>query len=199
MSELKKLISSGNMKLPKTTAIFNLGAAMDCPSKNLGLCQAIDSKTGKIVCYAMKAERLYPSVLPYRRRQAAYWKSVTADEFARDFLALNASRKNKYKALRINESSDFGSQKDVAKLDRIAELLQGVVKVYTYTARKDLDYYKVKYLIINGSGFQTAGVAGLFNYHEKDQPIPEGFKECPGDCRVCARCLHGAKTVVLRH
>ncbi len=199
MEALKKLLSSGNMKLPKTTAIFNLGAATDCPSKKLGLCQAIDSRTGKVVCYALKAERQYPNVLPYRRRQAAYWKSVTAEDFARDFLAVNANRRNKYKALRIDEAGDFYTQDDVAKLDRIAELLHGVVKVYTYTARKDLDYSKVKHLVINGSGFQKPGVAGLFNYIEKGQEIPAGFKECVGDCRICARCQHGANTVVLRH
>jgi hypothetical protein len=199
MEALKKLLSSGNMKLPKSTAIFNLCAATDCPSKKLGLCQAIDSKTGKVICYALKAERLYPPVLPYRRKQEVYWKSVTAEDFVRDFLAINAKKRNKYQALRINEAGDFVTQKDVAKVDKIAELLQGVVKVYTYTARKDLDYSKVKYLVINGSGFKTPGIAGFFNYIEKGQEIPTGFKECVGDCRICARCQHGANTVVLRH
>ena len=68
---LNRHISIGNKKLPKTTAIFNMGAATDCPSLELGLCQAFVGE--KLVCYAMKAESgLYPDVLPYRRRQESF-------------------------------------------------------------------------------------------------------------------------------
>jgi hypothetical protein len=55
----------GNRKIPKSTAIFNMSSALNCPSKKLGLCKAA-SQGAK--CYARKAEILYPQVLPYRER-----------------------------------------------------------------------------------------------------------------------------------
>ena len=69
MESLKKLIQFGNHKLPKSIAIFNMGPAMECPSLNMGLCQAYVGD--KCVCYAMKAEIQYcKTVPPYRTRQA---------------------------------------------------------------------------------------------------------------------------------
>jgi hypothetical protein len=60
---LNKLISSGNTKLPSTTAIFKTTSAHDCPSIKKGLCAAC--KFG-VKCYAIKAEYAYhPGVLPY--------------------------------------------------------------------------------------------------------------------------------------
>ena len=75
---LKKLVQFGNNKLPKTTVIFNMGPAKECPANALGLCEL--GKTGK--CYAMKAERLYPQVLPYRIRQKNYWLQVYPNYFS---------------------------------------------------------------------------------------------------------------------
>ena len=37
---LKKLLRSGNKKIPSSTAIFNMASAHNCPSKKLGLCKA---------------------------------------------------------------------------------------------------------------------------------------------------------------
>jgi hypothetical protein len=70
MEELKKLIQAGNHKLPKSTAIFNMASATDCPSLKLGLCSAVD-ENGKLFCYAKKSEAGYrPDVLPYRRKKS---------------------------------------------------------------------------------------------------------------------------------
>ncbi len=203
METLKKLISSGNRKLSKSTAIFNFGAATDCPSLKLGLCQAKDSKTGKVTCYALKAESgLYPGVLPYRRRQETYWKSVTAEQFTNDFKAINARKRKPYKTLRFNESGDFWNQKDVIKAEKIAQLLDDTVRVYTYTARKDLDFSNIKYLVINGSGFKTTGVQNIFQYVEKAEDAPVGGKICNGiSCgEKCIRCqIAGNITYIPRH
>ena len=57
----------GNKKIGNDTLIFNMGSATDCPSKKLGLCRHCDK------CYALKAERQYPQVRPFRDRQADYW------------------------------------------------------------------------------------------------------------------------------
>jgi hypothetical protein len=196
---LADLISAGNKKLPKDTAIFNMGPAMNCPSEKLGLCQAV--MDGKIVCYALKPERLYPGCKPYRDRQEKFWKGIDANDFATQFILMNALRKNKFTALRINEAGDFWSQKCVDKAEKIAFALSTHgVAVYVYTARKDLDFSKVKHLVINGSGFKKAGVSNVFQYIEKLEDKPAGFALCPGDCRVCTRCQkHNKNTAVLKH
>ena len=87
---LKGLVKAGNKKLPKTTAIFNMGSATDCPALKKGMCQAFARNPQgkmKLVCYAKKAEvQYYTMVLPYRRRQEKYWKDHSAEDFAISFL-----------------------------------------------------------------------------------------------------------------
>ena len=196
---LASLISCGNMKLPKSMAIFNMGTAGDCPSEKLGLCQAI--MNGKVVCYALKAERLYPGVEPYRKRQEKLWKSLSAMEFAIQFLAMNALRKNPLTVLRMNESGDFWSQECVDKAEKVADILgQFGIPVYVYTVRKDLDYSQVKHLVINGSGFTKLGVTNEFKFVETEADTPKGYVVCPGDCRYCNRCQkQNRNTVIVKH
>lgn len=198
--ELNKHLSSGNTKLPVTTAIFNMGTAKECPSKKLGFCQAW-KKDGRHCCYAMKAEKMYPGVLPYRKDQEKYWKKVSAEKFVSEFLLINAMKAVKYTALRINEAGDFWSQGCVDKLDKIAGMLKqyGIV-VYCYTARKDLDFSGVRNIVISGSNFEKDGISNLFKMIRKGEVKPKGFGVCVGDCRVCKRCMvRGMKTVILEH
>jgi len=71
-------MSLGNGKLDDTIMIFNMGNAMACPSKNLGMCACSD------VCYARNAERQYPSVRAYRKAQKVYWLTHSASEIIAD-------------------------------------------------------------------------------------------------------------------
>lgn len=200
MNELKHLLAFGNIKIPNTTAIFNMGAAHDCPSKVLGLCQAY--KDGKHICYARKAEYSYrPQVYPYRKRQEQYWKQISADGFVMDFLDAIINKKNKCTALRLNESGDFWGQECVDKAEQIAKILDkcGIV-VYCYTARRDLDFKKVKYLRISGSNFIKSGVVNEFKMVLDIKDRPKGYGVCMGDCNICNRCQRrGMKTVILSH
>jgi len=197
---LNKLISEGNTKLPVTTAIFNMSSAHDCPSLKLGLCKAYVD--GKHVCYAKKAEFDYhPQVLPYRRRQEKFWLSVTAEEFASQFLLINALKVKPFTALRLNEAGDFHSQECVDKAEKIATLLKryGVI-VYGYTSRDDLIYTSCKNLIVSGSGFMKDGINNLFTIVKKKEDKPKGFGICAGDCKVCFRCQkRGLMTCVILH
>lgn len=197
---LNAYLATGNKKLPRTTAIFNMGSAHDCPSLKLGLCQAFVGE--KLVCYAMKAEAgMWPGVLPYRRRQESFWKRTSASGFAYQFLLINSMKRTPYTALRINESGDFWSQECVDKANDIAECLdpEGVM-VYCYTARQDLDFAKVTKLVINGSGFKKEGILNEFKMVERVEDKPQGYGVCYGDCRVCHRCLLPNKnTVVIKH
>lgn len=199
---LNKLISSGNLKLPNTTAIFNMGPAKGCPALARGLCRAF-TPDGRHCCYAKKAETpRTPGVLPHRIEQMKFWKNVTAEEFAWQFLCINALREVPWTKLRLNESGDFHSQECIDKADKIAMYLARYgVKVYCYTHRSDLNYTQVRHLIISGSNFQKAGIPNVFMMVEDEKKDkPKGWSVCPGDCRICDRCSkRGQKIVIKRH
>jgi len=196
---LKNLLGrKGNNKIPASIAIFNMGSATDCPSKKLGLCAA--SCSG-VKCYAKKAENMYPKSLPYRRRQEKFWKSVSAEQFALQFLMINEAKRNPFIALRINESGDFWGQEDVEKVEKIARILKRHgITCYGYTSRKDLNFKNIRDFVISGSGFKKEGIKNIFQIiHNKKDRI-KGFGICAGDCSVCNRCRKsGLKTCVLSH
>lgn len=177
-------MSRGNTKLPKEYAIFNLSAASDCPSRKLGLCEVCNSG---VKCYAEKAELGYtPQVLPFRRRQEKYWKSVNASQFVETFRKAIARLRKKPTHVRFDESGDFHDQGCVDKMEDIARMLKGDgVDCYTYTARKDLDFSGCKTLVVNGSGFQTTEDDNQFIAVKS---LPDGEVHCIGDCRKCNLC-----------
>ena len=199
---LNKLLASGNLKLPKTTAIFNMGPARVCPALALNLCRAF-TPTGKHCCYAMKAETTRtPLVFPYRMEQQKFWKKVTAEDFVSQFILINALKELPWTKLRLNEAGDFHGQSCVDKADKIAMLLARFkVKTYCYTHRSDLDFTKVRYLVISGSNFQKEGIPNLFMMVEDvKRDRPKGFSVCPEDCRICDLCSkRGQKIVIKRH
>lgn len=205
---LSKLLIGGNLKLPKTTAIFNFGTATECPSRRLGLCQAwIEKKVkGKIIrkncCYAKRAETsMRPYVKPFRRKQKAYWDKVTAEEFAISFLIYNSLKPKSFTALRFNEASDFHTQNDLDKAEKVARILKvyGII-CYCYTARSDLDFSHINALKVSGSGWTNEYVRGEFKMINKGEIRPKGYGLCCGDCRICNRCLKGGlRTCIIRH
>lgn len=170
------LFSIGNLKLGKDTMIFNMAPAHDCQSKRMGLC-----KVGK-ACYAMKAEKCYPNVLPFRQRQAAFWTSCTVDEFVE---AVSQKKTKGIKYLRVNESGDFRNQADVDKLNEIAKILKEKydINTYLYTARSDLTF-KDTHFVVNGSSWMADN---NFKFIPKGQEY-KGKYVCPGDCRTCNLC-----------
>lgn len=200
LSELSGLIGQrGNLKIPSTTAIFNMGSATNCPSRQLGFCQAIVD--GKHVCYAKKSETSYhPFTRPYRQRQEKYWKSTNAEKFATDFITLNMMKRIPFNALRLNEAGDFWTQECLNKAETIARILKRYhVHVYCYTARRDLDFTQCKNLVVMGSGFKKEGMRGEFRMILNKKDRPKGMGICKGDCRTCTRCLVGRNTAILRH
>lgn len=196
---LRNLLGGGNTKLPTSTAIFNITSAHDCPSMKLGICKAA-AQGAK--CYALKAEYSYhPTVLPYRRRQAKLWNSLSATEFVKQFLVINSQKPVSFKALRLNESGDFRNQEDIVKAEEIARLLnlQGI-KTYCYSSRSDLDFSKCKNLIVSGSGFAKKGINNIFKIVKDIKEKPKGWAVCRGSCVSCKLCqVRGSKVVVLKH
>ena len=187
----------GNIKMPVSTAIFNMGSAKNCPSKKLGLCKA--EKQGA-KCYARKAEYMYPLTLPYRERQGKLWGKISAEEFAFQFLVVNAYKRNPFSALRVNESGDFHSQDCVDKMEQIARILKryGIV-TYAYTSRSDLDYSKVRDSVIHGSGFTKPGIKGIFKIIPNKKARVKGFSSCKMNCKICKLCQKHSNVCVVKH
>ena len=172
------ILSFGNKKLPKTTMIFNFGSATECPSKKLGLCKVVK------ICYAMKAERMYKSVLPYRNRQLHYWTNTDARTIADNFIAV--IRKKKVKALRFSEAGDFYNQANLYKFTQVCQLIKAKLpelRIYGYSARHDLDFTELKkYAVIQGSGFVISNAFTVVNEIDTSKPF------CKGDCKTCNLC-----------
>lgn len=173
-------VTIGNRKLGQDTMIINMGSATDCPSRALGYCRVRD-------CYALKAERLHPQVLPYRRRQEAYWRNTKATQILHDIRVI-LRRFPKIRFIRFNESGDFWSQDDITKLDFLAVMLDKV-EIYGYSARKDLNFQGAQFRCKssghdNGNNGQTIVIP-------KTATAPAGYKLCPTDCRVCNLCKSG--------
>lgn len=187
----------GNIKIPKTTAIFNMSSATNCPSLKLGLCKAV--KQGA-KCYAIKPEVMYPDVLPYRNKQEQYWKDVTAEQFVYQFLFFNSSKKTPFNALRFNEAGDFHSQSCVNKAEQIARLLKKHgIKSYCYTSRSDLDFSNVRDLVIHGSGFTKKGIKGIFKIIKNEKEKIKGFSLCKMSCKSCTMCQKFSNVCVVKH
>lgn len=200
-TKIHSCLTTGNSKLPSTTAIFNMSSAHECPSLKLGLCRAF-TKDGKHVCYARKFETArFPGVQSHRDNQMRFWLTTTAEEFAWQFLLVNALKEVPFNSLRFSEAGDFHMQSCVNKMERIATILKSYdIKVYGYTCRSDLDFSNVRNMIISGTSFQKEGITNVFMMVEDIKDRPKGFGVCAGDCKICNRCMvRGKMTVVKRH
>lgn len=177
MEKVKGLLSYGNTKIGRDTAIFNMSSASNCPSDNLKMCRLSN------VCYAKKAERQYKQVVPYRDRQEAYWRRVSAERFAAEFKETIKHKRTKLNYFRFNEAGDFHTQECVDKFEEIARLLKEEgIQAYTYTARRDLDFSNVKNGVINGTYFMVHNEFKPVKNISGDKPI------CIGDCSRCHLC-----------
>jgi len=189
---LSDYIQFGNNKIAKSVAIFNMNAASDCPNRESENCQVPWES-----CYAGKAERQYPQVLPYRRRQEYLWDCMTADMFAEAFDALVSRKRNDVTAIRFSEAGDFRNDADIIKVNRIAELVD--VDVYTYSASDYLNWSHADSFTVNQSNdFREYGNRRFMALPEGTD-LPEDTVWCPfdysdksgddrpkcGECRLC--------------
>lgn len=174
---MKANFKLGNKKLGVDTVIFNMTSGMDCPARDT--CDVAKR------CYAKADERFRPNCLNRRRRQMAFWDSVTPEQFVKAFPIP--------RYFRFSESGDFRSQKDVDKMAVVAGILKerhGVV-TYGYTNRPDLDMSGLmKHAVVNGHGFMLSNNTVV-------EDAPTGPFVCPGNCRTCDYCKV-ARGVVVR-
>jgi len=190
---MSKLLSRGNHKLPKTTAIFNLPAVMTCP-RSTPECRKY--------CYARKAERMYPQVLPFRLTNLALTKSSA---FVTD-VSKELKNSRTVDTVRIHESGDFYDQKYLDKWITIAKTFPKLV-FYAYTKSFHLDFSKrpSNFIVIfsddrNKLPQYHKALDGVARVIMKNEPVPNGFFLCPGDCKTCNYCynLNKPKSVAFR-
>jgi len=200
---LKDYISAGNKKVSKTTAIFNMNSAHDCP--NYGTRESGESHTGycqvpKDKCYAAKTENIFKDSLPYRRRQEYLWDCIGAERFAKAFKSLNSRKRNKFDSIRFSEAGDFRSNADIIRVNRIAELVD--IPVYTYSASHKLNWDLAEYFTVNASNDRAEYGDRRFMAIPESGEKPESAVWCPnsvqqkngvsaedrikcGECRLC--------------
>ena len=116
-------ISPGNIRMDFPT--FSLPAVTSCPN------HTVDCGN---YCYAKKAEKLYPGVLPSRIRNLNESKRNTFVKIVSDILS---KRQSKY--IRIHESGDFYSQEYLDKWFEICRKFPDK-KFLAYTQCYNLDY-----------------------------------------------------------
>jgi len=193
-----KLFKLGNHKLSGATLIFNMGIASGCSSRRLGLCEFI-KEFGSKSCYATHAELRYPLVMKYRKRQKEYWNSHTAKQI-QDEIDLIILKHKGIRYFRYNESGDFYTQSCIDKLNTIAEYLKKKYEIitYGYTARSDLNFDGVQFLVKGSSWKAKDGQTKVIREHVKSKTIQlnkEKFFVCPGTscgdaCRMCMDTKH---------
>lgn len=170
----------------RKTAIINMGDAHHCPSDMAGYCDVSED------CYGKNPERAWKGVSKYRRRQGRQWREASPEQLVKAMFCLH--KKFKVERLRFNEVSDFWSQKDVDKLNIMAD--NGPLKIFGYTANKYLDYSNASFLLkMSHGGDYVEGTTGNAIVIPKYSEPPKGYVLCPktvkkmkcdeGGCGIC--------------
>lgn len=173
-------IALGNRKISKGVGVWNLPAIETCPGKTK-MCEA--------KCYARKAERHYPQVLPARHRNLR----AAQEDFVGRMVKLICLSGVQW--LRIHESGDFFSQEYLDKWIEISRSLPGV-RFLAFTASHFLDFTDV-----------PANLSILFSVWPDTLVLPAGRKayagtgegwKCPKDCGPgeCTFCWEQTEDVV---
>jgi len=196
----KFTVSSGNSKVK--FPIINVGAGLDCSSR--AWCPFdIDNHKGseRKICYAQKAERLYPSVLKSRRLNEKLIRqdAKKAGELVANALLskLTASRgKWAFDTVRINESGDLAIW-NIEFVESVGSILRANgISVYLYSkAPKSLRDRASKVATVLHS--ERDFVA----YGSQEDLAKSGAIPCPGICGPCKACpsFSGGKIGILEH
>jgi len=194
-------LSKGNSKV--RFPILSVGSGTDCPSRKWCPFDIANYKgAGRKQCYAQKAERVYPSVLMSRRRNAEIIARLSgaelqavAEEIANKFHAMVQHKRKNRRIVRINEAGDLArvNIKFVCAVVR-ACVARGVT-CYLYSKAPPI-YRKLA---------QEAGAVVLHSEHEF-VAVPNatagratGLNRCPGVCGPCIACPSGVKSWIVEH
>ena len=179
-------IRFGNKKLPKTTAIYNIGTWFLCPGRLEGFCELSEA------CYA-KCREVMGSVTQSRLNNYYFWKCNSAEKIAMFIsysIMAEKMKGNPVNLLRFNEVGELENQEDLEKMIKISNIVYDNtgVKSYTYTHNRNLNFnINRPNLTICGSGFMIDNKFSVIK--------PENYKEyidthkcieCPQKCELCS-------------
>lgn len=192
-------MSKGNLKLSKDILIWNIPAVKTCPN-----CSDCWKK-----CYARKAEKMYPSVLPCRERN---YQASLKEDFVSNMVylirkTLKNAKKYKPKAIRIHESGDFYSREYAEKWKEIAKTFPELT-FYGYTkAPENLpedmpENMNIVHSILPKGEINFGSKEKVFRlakkYHAKI--CPYGLSKKKFTCgKHCQACMKNSFVVFLEH
>lgn len=178
-------ISFGNKKLPKTTAIYNIGCWFLCPGRLEGYCELSE------VCYA-KCREVMGSVIKSRLNNYYFWKSNSAEKIAMFIsysIMAEKMKGNEINLLRFNEVGEIENQEDLEKMIKISNIVYDNtgVKSYTYTHNRNLNFDVPRAnLTICGSGFMVDNRFTVVKPEDyKEYVNTHNAIECPQKCELC--------------
>lgn len=172
-------VSNGNKKMSIPT--FCLPSRVTCPGS---------TPTCRRLCYARKAERAYPNVLPCRMKN--YCLTEWGDFVDRMVYVL--SKKKKLDYFRIHESGDMYSQEYLNKWFEICRRLPGTTfLVYTQSYHLDFSHKPSNLVVYYSVWPDSVNVPekGLFAYAGMDK----GVYQCPRSCDDCMHCFNAKGNV----
>ena len=178
-------IAFGNKKLPKTTAIYNIGTWFLCEGRLKGFCEISTE------CYA-KCREVMGSVIQSRMNNYYFWRSNDAEriaEFISYSIMAEKMKGNKVNLLRFNEVGELEDQEDLVKMVKVSNIVfeKTGVKSYTYTHNRALNFnIERPNLTICGSGFMVDNMFTVVkpeNYREYADT--HDCIECPQKCELC--------------
>ena len=178
-------ITFGNKKLPKTTAIYNIGTWFLCPGRLEGYCELHD------VCYA-KCREVMGSVIKSRLNNYYFWRSNNAEKIAA-FIVYSIKTEqlkgNQVNLLRFNEVGELEDQEDLEKMIKISNIVfeKTGIKSYVYTHNKALNFnIERPNLTICGSGFMVDNRFTVVKPEDYKKYVQDhNYIECPQNCEYC--------------
>ena len=178
-------ISFGNKKLPKTTAIYNIGAWFLCPGRLEGYCELSEA------CYA-KCREVMGNVINSRLNNYYYWKINDAETIAAFIsysIMAEKMKGNQVNLLRFNEVGELEDQQELNKMVKVSNIVYNNtgVKSYTYTHNRNLNYdVNRPNLTICGSGFMIDNKFTVVKPEDyKEYVNNNNCVECPQKCELC--------------
>jgi hypothetical protein len=174
-------VTFGNNKVSKNTGIFNMNSATDCP--NAGTSEDNQSETGVCQarwkdCYAHVSENVYPNALKKRRLQEYLFDNIDAHTFAEGLRRVKSRKRTDFDHLRVSESGDFRHRGDIIKWDRIAELVDYAINIFTYSASHRLEWDEATHFTVNQSN-------ALADYGDREFNAVADVSDIPDDAIAC--------------
>ena len=171
----------GSLVYTKKTVVYNTGSAHDCQSDAQGFCDHSS------ICYGKKPEIIWSNVRRARERQGVMWRNSSADIFIEALRWMH--KKYDVQRFRFNEVNDLNSQKDVDKMNTIADNVPQAV--FGYIADFTLALKDAKFMFKISHDFDVEGSTGRAIVINTPAELPRGFILCPKTSHKIKQCDEG--------